>query len=946
MSRFFALGLAAALAASAAAASPLDAFLPPQPTVATGGDLQPAFVVSGAEACAAACLANASCISFSLDSTQQPPTKTCGIVEECYAPNATTCPSFLTLSCVGGTFTSVAFASFGLPLVEPGQCAFAATPNCSAPSSADVLARACVGKSWCSIDAQVATFGADPCAGTVKFLAASLVGAGCSDQPPPPAPLTCTLSGYSRIYTVEPGNVSTRAYYQRLMPRNDAPVAQAVPYKLDVPRGGVSVREGHVLRTAFDNGVLYLTQHYTVDDVLFDFRKRAGNPSPPGACHGWDCTADWIEGSIAGLFLMGAGGHLRWEENAQLREMMDSVIDGIANCSEPDGYLAAFAQAKLATDEHPDYTTSWTVHGFLEAAIAGNPKALPMIRAHSQFRPCAAPVRHAQQPALPFRGTPSLSYLSAVNVFNNHTLIPTFLPPDGGNWPWQTPLGPSPPGFVNKSASGGGTLTGHTVYLIVQGIIHNTRMALSPVGTQADVDLVKNLYGEPWWLQALAARDLTVVGEKQWFSHNYQLTGIEAYLDMYALTGEQLYLDAVMGAWAMHRDPVLGWIDVGGSLMINEGDIYEPGSFWLKQGAVPNADGSPAVPAPRRHDWFRTERGRLAGELDAFGNPVDHHHDHGHAHGHGDGDGGEWDGAYPTGEFCGAVFWLKINQRLHRHYPDNETFVLEMEREVYNEGLAHQGPVVNGVTTGIRYFSNMNGVKENPGTIGTCCEGQGTRLYGSLYEYLFSLSPAGAPPALYVDILAPSTINFTAGAAAVSVQVVTDFPYGSSVLLVVSASPPGATFDLALRIPAWTSASAGVVVSIDGVPLPSALPGTYLHTQQRAWPALSRVTYDLPPAVVAHRYTGVSQIAPYTRYTLTVGMVQMAATSATRYNKTLQGLVIPGVDGSKPEAWLIPAGDANPMHFAVLGVYDVLFQPAWEVNDGGAVFSNYPCFDL
>lgn len=45
---------------------------------------------------------------------------------------------------------------------------------------------------------------------------------------------------------------------------------------------------------------------------------------------------------------------------------------------------------------------------------------------------------------------------------------------------------------------------------------------------------------------------------------------------------------------------------------------------------------------------------------------------------------------YPTGEFCGAVFWLKINQRLHRHFPDNETFVLEMEREVYNEGLAHQ----------------------------------------------------------------------------------------------------------------------------------------------------------------------------------------------------------------------------------------------------------------
>ena len=278
-----------AAAAAAAAAAPLDSFLPPQPTVATGGDLQPPFTVTDADACANACLANASCVSFSLDQTQQPPTKTCGIVEECYAQNASTCPSNLVLSCVGGTFTSVSFASFGLPLIEPGQCAFAATPNCSAPSSVDVLTRACVGKSWCSIDAEVATFGADPCQGTVKFLAASLVGAGCSAQPPPPAPLTCTLSGYSRIYTIEGGNSSTRAYYQRLMPRNDAPFSQAVPYLLDVPRGNVSIREGHVLRTAFDNGILYLTQHYTVDDVLFDFRKRAGNPNPPGACHGWDC---------------------------------------------------------------------------------------------------------------------------------------------------------------------------------------------------------------------------------------------------------------------------------------------------------------------------------------------------------------------------------------------------------------------------------------------------------------------------------------------------------------------------------------------------------------------------------------------------------------------------------------------------------------------------------
>jgi hypothetical protein len=48
--------------------------------------------------------------------------------------------------------------------------------------------------------------------------------------------------------------------------------------------------------------------------------------------------------------------------------------------------------------------------------------------------------------------------------------------------------------------------------------------------------------------------------------------------------------------------------------------------------------GALGAPA-RQRDWFRTERGRLAGELDAFGNLVKHAHHHGHAHDHGDGEG-------------------------------------------------------------------------------------------------------------------------------------------------------------------------------------------------------------------------------------------------------------------------------------------------------------------
>ena len=38
---------------------------------------------------------------------------------------------------------------------------------------------------------------------------------------------------------------------------------------------------------------------------------------------------------------------------------------------------------------------------------------------------------------------------------------------------------------------------GHLVYIIYQGIIHHTQLALSPVGIQADVAVAAKRYAEP-----------------------------------------------------------------------------------------------------------------------------------------------------------------------------------------------------------------------------------------------------------------------------------------------------------------------------------------------------------------------------------------------------------------------------------------------------------------
>lgn len=138
----------------------------------------------------------------------------------------------------------------------------------------------------------------------------------------------------------------------------------------------------------------------------------------------------------------------------------------------------------------------------------------------------------------------------------------------------------------------------------------------------------------------------------------------------------------------MHRD---SWLHVGGSVAINEAQYYAPGSYYLS-GQYPSA---PLYP---REEQQLRRSGLLP---------------HGpHAH-HSHGVGGDW-GNHPTGETCGSSFWTRINQRLHRLFPDVETYVAEIERSIYNVALANQG--VNG--SGIRYFTNLHEVKEDPTMIG------------------------------------------------------------------------------------------------------------------------------------------------------------------------------------------------------------------------------------
>ena len=117
----------------------------------------------------------------------------------------------------------------------------------------------------------------------------------------------------------------------------------AVPYLLQVPGRGVKLTGG-VLKTAFDNNVNFLLNNFAEDDLLYVFRERAGQRNPPGKPFGWDKGGPRVTGSVAGLFLMGSGNVLRWDDSARLRARMDAVVAGMKACRAPNGFMMGYPE--------------------------------------------------------------------------------------------------------------------------------------------------------------------------------------------------------------------------------------------------------------------------------------------------------------------------------------------------------------------------------------------------------------------------------------------------------------------------------------------------------------------------------------------------------------------------------------------------------------------------
>jgi len=282
-----------------------------------------------------------------------------------------------------------------------------------------------------------------------------------------------------------------------------------------------------------------------------------------------------------------------------------------------------------------------------------------------------------------------------------------------------------------------------------------------------------------------------------------------------------------------------------------------------------------------------------------------------------------------SGEECCAVFWIKLNQRLHLLFPEQEIYVNEIEKSIYNAGIGNQLS-----SSMISYSTVLEGKKEAPQCppYGTCCEGQGTRLYGSLPEYLYSLSPRG----IYVDLYAPSEIAWKQGNTELKLTTTTTFPEAGDVRIKVDA-PDRTAFTLSLRIPSW--AVKAVEISVNGKPVSAGIPGSYCHLE-REWQAGDQVAFTLPMGFRMSRYEGYDQIAGYSRYYLEFGPLLMALTGKPNLEGTIRILN----DPAQPAAWLRPVA-AKPLHFQITtdkGYWRLREDEAW----GEKSFEFMPYYDI
>lgn len=178
-------------------------------------------------------------------------------------------------------------------------------------------------------------------------------------------------------------------------------------------------------------------------------------------------------------------------------------------------------------------------------------------------------------------------------------------------------------------------------------------------------------------------------------------------------------------------------------------------------------------------------------------------------------------------ESCGMYNLLKLSTQLFLH--DNDTKYMDYyERTLYN-GIAN-GIVKSG--SGQNTYPNplYNGARNSYSgatTGSTCCGGTARESHTKYADSIYFKSIDDS--ALYVNLFIPSTLNWQRDTGDVNVNMVTNYPYGNTVKLIIGGS---GDFTVKTRVPAW--ATNGYSVTVNGEPCGEGTPDSYMDIT-RTW---------------------------------------------------------------------------------------------------------------
>jgi DUF1680 family protein len=211
----------------------------------------------------------------------------------------------------------------------------------------------------------------------------------------------------------------------------------------------------------------------------------------------------------------------------------------------------------------------------------------------------------------------------------------------------------------------------------------------------------------------------------------------------------------------------------------------------------------------------------------------------------------------------------------------------------------------------------------------TCCEGQGTRIYGSLPEYIYSTAPDG----IYVDLFAASEIKYTVRDRNISLKMDTKFPYDPDVEIRVGNESPLENV-VRIRIPSW--AASEMPVKVNGIETGRGKPGTYFEIE-RKWENGDVISFTLPMDFRVTKYTGAEQGFEDNHYAVEYGPILMGMVGVKGKKKDIGVKATP----EKIKSLLRPV-PGKPLHFSIEGTSEFEYWPYFEIQD--EPFSCFPAF--